>query len=159
MDAGEARAAADAALRELGAATGAGDLALDAEGVCLLAFEDGATLYLVLDAPAGELLLWTAAGEVPAEGAEPALRQLLQANLFGRGTGGATLALAPDGRTVVLARRLLLELTTGALLQGEIGAMLDRAAATSGALLAGPAEPPAAPRGLGAAALLSAIRG
>ncbi len=105
MDVNEARDTANAALAGLTADVAEG-LTLDDGGVCRLVFNDGGNIYVVLDAASADLIVWSPAGIVAIEDGADALRTLLQANLFWGGTNGATLALATDGETVILQRRV-----------------------------------------------------
>jgi Tir chaperone protein (CesT) family len=105
MDVAEAREIANAALAGLAPDAGE-ELGLDEEGVCRLVFDGGGNVYVVLDAASADLIVWSPAGFVPREERATALPTLMQANLFWGGTNGATLALAPDGETVILQRRV-----------------------------------------------------
>jgi Tir chaperone protein (CesT) family len=104
MEEKEAREIANAALAGLTADVAEG-LQLDEEGVCRLVFDD-TSLYVVLDIASSDLVLWAPAGVLPPEGQVEILRKLMQANLFWGSTHGATLSLAPDGETVILACRV-----------------------------------------------------
>ena len=105
MDPNVAREVANNALSGL-SHDSAGGLQLDDDGVCRLVFDSGTNIYLVLDAAASDLVVWAPAGILPSEGQAEILRTLMQANLFWGGTHGGTLSLAPDGETVILARRV-----------------------------------------------------
>jgi hypothetical protein len=83
-----------------------GVLQLDDDGICRLVFDSGTNIYVVLDAASSDLVVWAPAGILPPEGQAEILRTLMQANLFWGGTHGGTLSLAPDGETVILARRV-----------------------------------------------------
>ena len=126
MDVNEAREIANAALAGLTADV-AEDLKLDDEGVCRLVFNDGGNIYVVLDAASADLIVWSPAGIVAAEDGAAPLRTLLQANLFWGGTNGATLALAPDGETVILQRRVPLHGLQSEELSGAIEQTLQDA--------------------------------
>ncbi len=71
-----------------------------------LVFDSVLNIYVVLDAASSDLVVWALAGNLPPEGQAEILRALMQANLFWGGTHGGTLSLAPDGETVILARRV-----------------------------------------------------
>jgi hypothetical protein len=114
MDVTEARDLANAALAGLSPEAG-NAIQLDEDGVCRLVFDGGGNMYFILDALAADLIVWSPAGILPTEPVQQAaaLRQLMQANLFWGGTHGATLSLATDGETVILARRVSLYGLTG----------------------------------------------
>jgi hypothetical protein len=128
MDVTEAREVANAALAGL-TAEPAEDLKLDGDGVCRLVFERGGNMYFILDAAAADLIVWSPAGVLPPEPPQQAevLRQLMQANLFWGGAHGATLSLASDGETVILARRVPLHGLTGDELGFFVEQMLEDA--------------------------------
>lgn len=148
MELAEARDTANAALAGLSANGGDG-LQMDDEGVCRLVFDSGANIYVVLDADASDLVVWAPAGMLPPEGQTEILRALMQANLFWGGTHGATLSLAPDGETVILARRVPLHGLESTELGWAIEQTLDDATtynkglAFSGVLAEEPDEAPA----------------
>ena len=114
MDVTEARDIANAALAGLSPEAG-NAIQLDDDGVCRLVFDGGGNMYFILDPGSADLIVWSPAGLLPGEPAQQAtvLRQLMQANLFWGGTHGATLSLATDGETVILARRVSLYGLTG----------------------------------------------
>ncbi len=75
----------------------------DADGICQVTFDDRFVVNVGWQEP---FAVWFApVGAVAPAGRAQVLALLLQANLFWRETGGATLALSPDGETVVLAYR------------------------------------------------------
>lgn len=98
-------------MSELGKQMGLEDLKLDRDGVCRLVF-DG---KLAVDFESGEdgrvLHLYSILSPLPGEGTEMLCLRLLEANLFGRGTGGATFAVDPDPGDVVLFRTFDMERT------------------------------------------------
>jgi len=105
-----------ALLDEFGRTAGLGRVALNDEGVCRLVLDEDLTVDVEV-APeasraAGSFFLHAVAGRLPAGDGDPGLlKELLAANLFGRDTGGATLALDPDLGEVVLLRELGAEAT------------------------------------------------
>jgi hypothetical protein len=83
-------------------------LALGESGTVALAFEDGPTVQLEHDPGIDALHCYVVIGHAPSDIArsERFLRQLLQANVFGRETDGATLGLDEATGDIVLSRRL-----------------------------------------------------
>jgi hypothetical protein len=160
MDAREARDIANAALAELGPEAGDA-LRLDEDGICRLVFEHGGNIYFILDAPSADLIVWSPAGVLPpAPQQAGVLRQLMQANLFWGGTNGATLSLASDGETVILARRVSLYGLSGDELGFIVEQTLEDATTFNLGLAASPALPEdAAPAPVGRPHLAGAIRG
>ena len=142
MDVNEAREIANAALAGMAAEASEG-LRLDDDGVCRLVFERGGTMYFILDAAAADLIVWSPAGILPSEPPRQteALRQLMQANLFWGDTNGATLSLASDGETVILARRVSLYGLTGDELGYFAERMLEDATAFNHGLALSAAQP------------------
>jgi hypothetical protein len=135
-------------LRELGVELGVGPIELDADGGTQLTFGQDLVVdleqlpgsdVLYLSAPVGQLdsgLLTEARAELLAE--------LLAANLLGRDTGGATLALDTLLDEVVLCRGLPSDgLTLGALRQA-LEDFLDHLSAWRQRLAEGAAGAPAA---------------
>jgi len=158
MDETEARDVANAALAGLTADVAEG-LRLDDEGVCRLVF-DGTSVYVVLDIASTDLVVWAPAGVLPAEGQAEILRQLMQANLFWGGAHGGTLSLAPDGETVILARRVPLHGLQASELSFAVEQTLDDATTFNKALAFSGALPtPAAQEAGGSPAHASMIRG
>jgi hypothetical protein len=95
----------DDLLKELGPRIGMPALALDADGLCAISFGDGATITIALDGETGCVLLGYCGG-LPGQRRVPYLRQLLEANFFRRGTGGAVIALETDLDEALLVQRL-----------------------------------------------------
>lgn len=85
----------------------AGDNDVDAMGG-LIVLDDGGWLLVNNESAAGTVLIEAVLGFMPLddEDDEPRFRQLLEANLLGEATGGATFALDPDDHCVVACRRL-----------------------------------------------------
>jgi hypothetical protein len=91
-------------LAKLGSDIGLAGVAFTEEGYCSLGLEDGRVLHL--DVEDDSLVLMMALGEAPAgAGRLKVLEALLAANAFWIGTQGATLALDPDLRQVLLMRK------------------------------------------------------
>lgn len=119
----------DDLLDQLGRSLGLPMLGTDELGVCMLVFDERTTVNLTLDPLCGELLSWCELGNVDAglQDADARLRQLLRANLFWRGTRGATLAMMPGTDAVILARRWPMEGMTVDRLRVGIDAMVETA--------------------------------
>jgi hypothetical protein len=89
-------------LHGLGRAGGV-DIALDESGAVGLALASGLVLGVELDEPAGLLHLHCGLLRLPAASRAAVLEEAMALNLFGRGTGGATLGLERPTGTVVLS--------------------------------------------------------
>lgn len=89
-------------LSGLGRAGGV-DIALDEGGAVGLALASGLVLGVELDEPAGLLHLHCGLLRPPAASRAAVLEEAMALNLFGRGTGGATLGLERPTDTVVLS--------------------------------------------------------
>lgn len=90
-------------LQELGRQMGLDGVKLDDNGVCRLIF-DG-KIVVDIEAPAAEkgtVYMYAAVCPLPAEGKEALYGTLLEANLFGRGTGGAAFAIDTEMAEVLL---------------------------------------------------------
>lgn len=85
-------------------------LKLDANRACRLVF-DG-RIEVDIEAPEGQgdaVHLSCAVGNVPAGGREALYEAMLEANLFGRGTGGAVLGIDKSFNEIVLTRTLQMD--------------------------------------------------
>ncbi|WP_187969029.1 CesT family type III secretion system chaperone [Aquibium microcysteis] len=97
------RVRAERLVAELGAAMGLGELTLDAAtDSTVLVFDGELIVNLEYDAAAGRLVFSSYLGELPAAGAEAALRELMAANLFWHRTRGATLCLEEGTGGIIL---------------------------------------------------------
>jgi hypothetical protein len=105
---------ADQLLHELGLTMGLPGLRFDASQCARLMFDGKTALNFEHDAAAGCIHLYGTLAPLPAAGREALFQQLLQANLFGAQTGGATLAVDAAHHEVVLCRSVPLEGGTGA---------------------------------------------
>jgi hypothetical protein len=94
----------DRVLAAFGDAIGLDGLALDDAGMGTI-FVDDTAVALEFDAPGERLLLYTSLG-VPEGDPAAAHAELLEANLFWRGTAGATFALQPETGSVLLVQAL-----------------------------------------------------
>ena len=92
----------DGLVSDLGKEIGIPDLALDEESYGCL-FVDDVALNLEYDEEGNRLLLYTRLGEAPERGRESFYETLLDANLFWKGTGGATIGLDKETGGVLLA--------------------------------------------------------
>jgi hypothetical protein len=86
-------------------------LKLDRNRVCAVVFDDQLTVEFEAPPSAAHALVMTCrvAGRVPVEQREEVYALLLQANLFGRGTAGAALAIDQTREEIVLQRTLWLD--------------------------------------------------
>jgi hypothetical protein len=73
---------------------------------CVLVFDGDLVVNVEFDDPTGHLVLSAYLDELPREGAEPLLRELMGANLYWHRTRGATLALEEGTNGVILAYRV-----------------------------------------------------
>lgn len=88
----------------LGTRIGLETLALDPEtNSTVLVFDGDVIVTLEYDAPAARLVFSSYLGELPRAGAEPALRELMAANLYWHRTRGATLCLDEGMGGIILA--------------------------------------------------------
>jgi hypothetical protein len=102
-------------------------LRTEEDGVCLLVFDQRTDVYLLVDHLSGDLLAWSNLGALPQDGAEPVLRNLMQANLFWSATGGGTLGLVAETDSIVLAMRRPVEALGVEGLQALIESLVERA--------------------------------
>ncbi len=91
-------------LTELGNRLGVGNIELDDNGGCLLAFDDDLLVDIEKAGDDPGFYLTATVGSVPSTGREAIFNELLEANLQGRGTGRASLALDGDLDEIVLNR-------------------------------------------------------
>ncbi len=99
---------------------GLGALAFDDRDTCSLVFEDRFTVTLELDEGAEQLHLYTGLGKAPEDPIDQltCFAALLEANLFGQGSGGANLALEPESGELLISRGLSLKQLSPGDLQG-----------------------------------------
>jgi hypothetical protein len=123
----------DQVLREFGERLGVGPIELDADGGTRIAF--GEELVVDLERPPGTEVLHLHAPVgalgpgMSAEARAALLAELLEANLLGQGTGGATLALDGTLDEVVLWRGLPADGLTVDALERALETFLDHLAA------------------------------
>lgn len=89
-------------LAELGNELGLPELALDAQGGCMLAF-DSVVVNFELIGDGQLLLIHTCLGQAPDQPSANFYAQLLEANHFFAATGGATIGLHSASRSIDLA--------------------------------------------------------
>src|SRR5262245_42396363 len=93
-------------LKQLGQDMGI-TLALDENRACRLVFDNRIEVDIEAPENAPDTVYFSGAvGIIPASDREAAYRSLLEANLYGRGTGGAVLALDSDYNEIMLQRTL-----------------------------------------------------
>ncbi|HLO75766.1 MAG TPA: type III secretion system chaperone [Magnetospirillum sp.] len=140
-------------LAEFGRKAGLGSLGLDGQGVCRLSFDGSLIVDLEFDDGAGVLHLYGTVGPVPAGDREAVYQRLLSANLFGRETGGATLALDGGRDEIVLCRALVPDhldpLAFEAALAAFVDALEGQREQLKTAPVGGPSHEPPARFGMG----------
>ena len=94
-------------IHELGSQIGLPDLELDEDGACYLTFDD-VLLCLQADEDFSHLTVYAPIVDLPAEGRETVLLELLGANFFWKGSAGATFAYSTGAEKVILQIRLAL---------------------------------------------------
>ena len=112
----------DDLLTQLGLNLGLPRLAFDAQGCACLQIDGQLRVNLERDDEARAINLWSTLGPLPPEGREALYARLLAGNLFGHGTGGATLALDAEHAELVLCRTVPADGTSAA----DFTALLER---------------------------------
>lgn len=92
-----------------GQALGLPELVLSDLGTAALLIDGTLTLNFEHEADAGRLLLYVSLGAPPVAEREACFARLLQANLFGHGSGGGHIGLDPERDELVLSRQLVLD--------------------------------------------------
>ncbi|HTH80059.1 MAG TPA: type III secretion system chaperone [Ramlibacter sp.] len=126
----------DQLLQSLGLDLGLPNLRFDDNGCARLAIEGAPALNFERDAN-GSIHLYSVLCPQPPEGREALYAQLLQGNLFGTSTAGASLAIDEVHREVVLCRTISADLATAPAFIAEVEAFVA-AAEDWQARLAGP---------------------
>ena len=110
----EQRDFAQMVLAECAELLGAGDLTLDETGYCALVSEREDVLHIKLDGSQNALIFMAALSDdgMDADNAF-LLAGLLRANFFWERTGGATLAMEPEGNALLLEQPFFLDGRTG----------------------------------------------
>ena len=98
---------AEQLLNDLGLAMGLPGLVFNADGCARLVFDGKTAVNFESEPETGQLILYIALGPLPAEGREALYLSLLEGNLFGTQTFGATLAVDSLNHEVVLCRNLI----------------------------------------------------
>lgn len=88
--------------------SGLESLQFSKDGAISFVFNDRYTTTLEKSADEHELTLYGVIGQLPFEDKERYLLALLQANLFGRATGGASIGLDPDTQEIILFRTFII---------------------------------------------------
>lgn len=96
-------------LKDIALTMGLPALDFDSNGCARMLFDGKVAVNFENDEVAGLLHLYSDLGELPLRGREAVYRALLEANLFGVQTQGATLALDGSQDQVVLSRSVLVE--------------------------------------------------
>lgn len=84
-------------LQELGAQTGFSGLAADEEGFCIFKIDNSIVLTIQYEQKTEKVVLFAEAGQVDPAFEKHVSRDLLAANYFWTGTGGATLSMHAGG--------------------------------------------------------------
>ncbi|MBC7604523.1 MAG: type III secretion system chaperone [Ramlibacter sp.] len=116
----------DQLLQSLGLALGLANLRFDANGCARLAVDGAPALNFERDA-AGGIHLYSVLGPLPIEEREAVYAQLLQGNLFGTSTAGATLAVDELHGEIVLCRNVSAELMTAPAFESQVEAFVAAA--------------------------------
>jgi len=111
----------------LGQSLGLPELALSDLGTAALLIDGSLTLNIEHEDDAGRLLLYVPLGTPPVAEREAFFAVLLQANLFGHGSGGGHIGLDPQRDELVLSRQLLLDHTDLPSLEAAVEALIDAA--------------------------------
>ena len=136
MDAVEVREGFNRLLADLAARVGSPAVEAGPDGACHLSFEPDTELSMLASPLDGSLFIWTSPGMLSGD-KEAACRRLLEANLFWRGTDGATLSLLPETDNIVLTMRRPLDGLDAAGLQDLIERMVEQSERLHRELVAG----------------------
>lgn len=105
-------------LRALGRELNLPELCFDPNGCANLVFTGKSAIDLEIDVECDCIQAYGVIGPFPPSGSEDLCRRLLEANLFGRQTGGATLAIDASQEELLLCRRIDLATATEASFKG-----------------------------------------
>ncbi|PTY06745.1 hypothetical protein DB346_00325 [Verrucomicrobia bacterium LW23] len=115
-------------LAELGNHMGLSNLRLNERGVCRLVFDQKLSVTIELAQDGKTLILYSLAGKVPDKAGASFLRMLLDASLFGRGTGGCiSLAMESDDGEIYLQSLLPIDKLDGITLAGVLEDLVNSA--------------------------------
>jgi hypothetical protein len=103
----------DQLLQSLAVTLGLPTLRFDANGCARIAIEGAPALNFERDTSGTALHLYSVLGPLPSEGRETLYTQLLQGNLFGTATAGASLAIDDLHGEVVLCRTVKTDAING----------------------------------------------
>lgn len=92
-------------LERLGQEVGAANLELDAEGYCLVRIDDRIDLSIEIDEDSDSVILTAGCGDFPQEPSAALLLEMLDANFYWAGSGGATLSTNSETGVVYLQIR------------------------------------------------------
>ncbi len=111
----------DTLLQPLTERLGLEALDFDDRGTCSLVFDERFTITLELDDEEQMLHLYSTLGKAPEDLIDQltCFAALLQANLFGRGTGGASLAFEPESQALMISRNCSLKPLSAKALQAD----------------------------------------
>lgn len=98
-------------LKELGNQMGLPNLKLDDNKVCRLIFDKKFTVDIEASEDLKTVHLYSALCIIPPRDKENLFESLLEANLFGRGTGGASFGVDLEMGEILLSRTLVMEKT------------------------------------------------
>lgn len=98
-------------LAELGKQIGLDDVKLDENGLCRLVFDKNYIVDIEEAEDKKTVHIYSPICIIPTEGKEALYATILEANLFGQGTGGATFAIDQNLNEVLLFRTLDIEKT------------------------------------------------
>ena len=112
----------DTLLQPLAERLGLEALDFDDRGTCSLVFDERFTITLELDDEEQMLYLYSTLGKAPEDLIDQltCFAALLQANLFGRGTGGASLAFEPESQALMISRNCSLMQLSAEALQADV---------------------------------------
>ncbi len=96
-------------LQNLGQSVNLPGLAFDANGCARLLVDGKVSVNFEHDVANGSIQVYSALGAVPSEGREAVFLKMLEGNLFGAGTQGATLAVDSLYNEIVLCRSVPLD--------------------------------------------------
>jgi hypothetical protein len=94
---------------------------------CVLVFDGDLVVNVEYDDPSTRLVLSAYLDELPREGAEPLLRELMGANLYWHRTRGATLALEEGTNGIILSYRMSVTETDAHMFESAVQAFVNQA--------------------------------